>query len=72
MSQAFSLTCAWGLKTEVAETRSGEAGALNDYFPHRVQTGTNLDLVLGAEAAAEQTKTHGQSSKNAGEGVSKP
>jgi hypothetical protein len=51
--------------------RSGEAGALSNYFPHRVQTGTKLDLILGVEAAAEQMKANGQSSKNANEGLTK-
>jgi hypothetical protein len=36
---------------EVAETRSGEVGALSDYFPHREEAGNNLDLILGAAAA---------------------
>jgi hypothetical protein len=37
---------------EVAETRSGEAGALSDYFPHREGARDNLDLILGVVAAA--------------------
>jgi hypothetical protein len=49
----------------------GEAGALNDYFPHKEEVGTNLDLILGVAAAQRQRKMKGQSSKNASEGVSK-
>jgi hypothetical protein len=33
-----------------------EAGALNDYFPHRKGAGNNLDLILGAAAPAGQRK----------------
>jgi hypothetical protein len=52
MSRAFSLAYTQGLRLEVAETRSGEAGALSDYSPHREGAGNNLDLILGVEAAA--------------------
>jgi hypothetical protein len=57
---------------EVAEMRSGKARALSDYFLHREEAETNLDLILGVAAAAGQRKTKAQSSKNANEGVSKP
>jgi hypothetical protein len=36
------------------------------------EAGNNLDLILGAAAAAGQMKMKGQGSKNASEGVSKP
>jgi hypothetical protein len=72
MSQAFSLAYARGLRTEVAETRLGEAGALSNYFPHREGAGNNLDLILGAAAAAGHRKTKGQGSENASERVTKP
>jgi hypothetical protein len=57
---------------KVAETRSGEAGARNNYFPHRERAGNNLDLILGAVAAARKRKTKDQGSENASERVSKP
>jgi hypothetical protein len=72
MSQAFSLACAQGLRTQVEETCSGKVGALSDYFPHREEARTNLDLILGAAAAAGQRKIKGQGSKNASEMVNKP
>jgi hypothetical protein len=48
---------------EVAETRSGEAGPLIDYFPHREGAGDNLDLILEAAAAAGQRKMKDYCSK---------
>jgi hypothetical protein len=58
---------------EEAKTRSGEAGALSDYFMNRIgEAGNNLDLILGAAMAAGQRKTKVQGSKDASEGVSKP
>jgi hypothetical protein len=72
MSQDFSLAYARGLRTEAAEMRSGGAGALNNYFSYREGAGNNLELILGAAAAAGHRKTKGQGSKNASEGVSKP
>jgi hypothetical protein len=56
----------------VEETCSGKVGALSDYFPHREEARTNLDLILGAAAAAGQRKIKGQGSKNASEMVNKP
>jgi hypothetical protein len=57
---------------EVAETRSREAGALSDYFPHREGAGNNLDLILGAAAATGQRKMKGYYCESASERVSKP
>jgi hypothetical protein len=50
----------------------GEAGALSEYFSHREEVGTSLDLILAAVAAATgHRKMKGQSSKNVSKGVSK-
>jgi hypothetical protein len=38
---------------DVVEMRSGEAGALSNYFPHKEEAKNNLDLILGVAVAAE-------------------